>query len=82
MSERETLADIARDMLAYERGQFEAHCPECEGTGTRWPGTDREHTCEDCGGTGIDESRDLSVSGADLVDAFTQWRVRLREALA
>lgn len=49
----ETLADIVREMLAYEAAQFDG--PEDE---------------------------DLSVSGADLVDAFTEWRARLKTALA
>lgn len=82
MTERETLESIARDMLAWEADQFDAVCLDCQGTGTRWPGTDAEQTCQTCDGTGEDANRDLSVSGADMVDAFADWRLRLKAALA
>jgi hypothetical protein len=67
------LAVIAAEVLAYQAAQFDAECLECT------PATRAE--CEMCEGTGFDHDRDLSVSGADLVDAFSEWRPRLRAAL-
>jgi len=67
---------ILADMLAYQAEQFDAMCGTCEGTGKDEHGEE----CEDCGGTG-EACGDLDVSGADMVDAFGEWRGQLRQAL-
>lgn len=86
MTVQPTLSEIIADMLAYERHSFDDLCEECDGAGVRTVtlgdrnGTEVTEKCEECDGSGKAE-RDLSVSGADLVDAFTEWREQLKAAL-
>lgn len=81
-----TIREIIDDMLAYLAEQFDAGevvCSVCEGTG-RKPAFPPEPgcipDCPTCNGTG-GTINDLSISGADLVDAFTEWRAQLKAAL-
>lgn len=76
----EPLESIVREMLEYERHQFDAVCSVCDGSGHA-PEFPHEE-CDNCGGTGDVSDHDLSVSGADLVDAFAAWRPRLKAAIA
>jgi predicted RNA-binding Zn-ribbon protein involved in translation (DUF1610 family) len=51
-------------------------CPECEGIGVVDEGTDDEHQCPNCGGSGSvpdDESSDEPRCGEDVI-----WRVHAR----
>lgn len=82
------LRPILADMLAYEAERFDAvplafyvQHPKW----TRGPYDDRE-TAEATaaaypGAHVSEEFGDLDVSGADLVDAFSEWRAQLREVL-
>lgn len=70
------LLTIAADMLAYQAAQFDAVCIDCNGSGKV-----EGETCGTCEGEGHDHDRDLSVSGADLVDAFAEWRGQLKRAV-
>lgn len=79
-----TIAVIIADMLAWEAEQFDGRvdCPKCGGSGTLVAEGEDPNACDQCGGEGQVGPHDLSVSGADLVDAFTAWRGQLRVALA